>query len=110
MTDNPISDGFGEWWNGTVDTPPMPEIGLYPTRAKTPRRIYYSASESAMRAAWEAGIAVGRRNAIADHDGVRVLVWLGYWRDEMPAEAVSQLQHICRAVAVLPPALVEEPE
>ena len=27
------------------------------------------------------------------HD--RVLAWLGYWRDEMPPEAVKQLQQIC---------------
>lgn len=51
---------FDEWWESVIATPPMPEIGLYPTSPFTKRRVYYGCSDSAARAIWEAGWKAAR--------------------------------------------------
>lgn len=83
---------FDEWWNGSVETPPIPEIGLYPTSSTTPRRIYYSGSERAMRVAWEAGAAEMARQLgqLATPPRCPAI-----WRDETQAiRCYKQAEHI----------------
>jgi hypothetical protein len=54
---HPDAAAFEAWWNEGIPTPPRPEIGLYPSRSITSRRIYYGpGNRNTAWAAYQAGI------------------------------------------------------